>query len=210
MPKNSGTPWSEADIKALIKHYPDTPNTTLAQIFRRSVTGVHGKAKALGVRKSEAYLNEHGGRLNGVIGASTRFKKGNIPWSKGKSYEAGGRSAETRFKKGNKPHTWLPIGSERITTEGYLQRKVTDTGHTSRDWINVHWLLWKERHGEIPPGHIIVFLDRNPRNITIDNLECISRGENARRNTILRYPPEMRELFRLNGKLKKEVRDREK
>lgn len=210
MPSNSGTPWSEADLAALAKHYPDTPNTVLARIFRRSVRSIYAKANELGIYKTEAYLNEHGGRLDGTQGASARFQKGQTPWNKGKHFDSGGRSVETRFKKGSKPHTWRPIGTERITKDGYLQQKVTDTGCTPRDYRMVHHLVWEEHRGEIPPGHIVVFRDRNPKNLAIDNLECISRAENARRNTIHRYPPEMKELFRLSGRLKKEVRDREK
>lgn len=33
--------------------------------------------------------------------------------------------------------------------------------------------VWKQHHGEIPPNHIIIQLDRNPMNCQISNLRCI-------------------------------------
>ncbi|MCS8378253.1 HNH endonuclease, partial [Pseudomonas aeruginosa] len=61
----------------------------------------------------------------------------------------------TRFKKGQKPHTWLPVGSTRISADGYLQRKISDTGYPPRDWKGIHILLWEEHFGPIPTGHCV-------------------------------------------------------
>ena len=148
----------------------------------------------------------HGFETRFKHGNKTSFKPGNKPWNAGlKGWDSGGRSAETRFKKGNKPHQWKPIGHERITDEGYLQRKVADTGQSKRDYVNVHWLLWIEHHGEIPEGMIIVFKDRNPQNIVIDNLECISRSENMRRNTVHRLPKEVVLAAQLVGAINRKL-----
>ncbi len=57
---------------------------------------------------------------------------------------------ETMFKKGQVGTRFMPIGSERINADGYLDRKVSATGYPPRDWVAVHRLLWIEHHGPIP------------------------------------------------------------
>ncbi|MEG7227362.1 HNH endonuclease signature motif containing protein, partial [Pseudomonas aeruginosa] len=103
----------------------------------------------------------------------------------------------TRFKKGQKPHTWLPVGSTRISADGYLQRKISDTGYPPRDWKGIHILLWEEHFGPIPTGHCVCFKDNNKQNVVIDNLELITRAERMRRNSIHRYPPELKSAIRV-------------
>lgn len=80
-----------------------------------------------------------------------------------------------------------------------------DDGPSHRRWKSVHSLIWEEAHGEIPPGHLVVFRDRNTKNIAIDNLELVSRAENMRRNTIHRYPPELKSTIRQLSKLKRAI-----
>jgi hypothetical protein len=204
--------WIPADIDQLRALYPHRPTRELAVLFGRSPRAVYEKAHQVGLRKTrEFFASDAAARLNGTGGLHTRFKPGQQLWNSGlKGWQSGGRSAETRFKPGNKPHTWRPIGHERITDEGYLQRKLTDTGHTRRDYVNVHWLLWIEHHGPIPPGMLIVFKDRNPRNIVIDNLECISRSENMRRNTLHRLPKEVAQAIQLVGAINRKLNRHQK
>ena len=116
----------------------------------------------------------------------------------------------TQFKKGQKPHTWKPIGTERLSKEGYLQRKVADTGYPPRDWVGVHILLWREHHGEIPAGHIIKFKDGNKQNIAIENLECISQADNMRRNSFHNYPKEVAQLIQLRSAVQRQINKRSK
>jgi hypothetical protein len=114
--------------------------------------------------------------------------------------------AETQFRRGDKPHTWRPIGTERLTKEGYLQRKMADTGSTVDDYVEVHRLLWEEHHGPIPAGHTVVFRDKDRTNIAIDNLELISRRELMLRNTVHRLPKELADLIQLRGALNRKLR----
>ncbi|MGH1450251.1 MAG: HNH endonuclease signature motif containing protein [Pseudomonadaceae bacterium] len=211
MPKRISPPWSENEQMILSQRYQHIPAKAIALVLGRPIEQVYQMAHRLGLAKSdEFFAGELSGRLNGTQGRNTQFVKGQKPWNHGmKGFQAGGRARETQFKKGNKPHTWLPIGSERIN-DGYLQRKMTDTGYTPRDWVEVHRLLWIEHHGEIPAGHVIAFKDALPKheNITIDRLECISRAELASRNTIHRYPPEVKQVIRLQRKLERKVKER--
>ncbi len=211
MTRKQWTQQEEGRLKAL---YPNTPMRHLVVIFQCSESAIYGKANLLGVNRSEAFLQSaEAGRIQAGshLGRCSRFAKGQKPWNSGmKGWQAGGRAKETQFKKGSKPHTWQPIGHERVTRDGYLERKITDTGVTRHDYQAVHRLEWIKQHGEIPAGHVIVFKDALPKhqNITIDRLECISRGELAKRNTIHRYPPELKQVIRLQRKLERKVKER--
>ncbi len=112
---------------------------------------------------------------------------------------------ETQFKPGNKPHTWKPIGSTRYSKEGYLQRKVSDTGYPPRDWVGEHILMWQRAHGPVSPGFAVCFRDGDKAHLTLDNFELISRRGLMRRNTIHNYPPELVDVIRLNGALKRRL-----
>lgn len=183
----------------------------LMQRFNRLDRAIYSKAKAMGLSRSAEYLaSEHACRLrrDNNPGIATRFQAGQQPWNAGvKGYKPGGRAPETQFKKGHKPHTWNPIGHERITKDGYLQRKMTDTGYTPNDYRMVHHLVWEQHHGPVPKGHAIVFKDRDKANIEIENLELITRAELCRRNSIHRYPPELKQAIRTLAKLKRTIED---
>lgn len=205
--------WTSADVAMLQRRYPVTPSAQIAAEMGLRVHSISHKARKLGLRKTPEYLATPLAcrlRPGSKIGGKTRFKKGFIPWNKGmKGWAAGGRSAQTRFKKGNRPHTWRPLGSTRLN-DGYLQRKVTDTGYPPRDWQSVHVLLWIEHRGPVPPGHAVVFRDGNRQHIALDNLELVSRAELVRRNTIHRYPAEVKQVIRLAGKLKRAIEKEER
>ena len=209
-------PWTQIEKAIVRTFYADAPTKVIAAALSRTRESIYRLARQLGLRKSEAYLNgPASGRLDGVRGGASRFPKGHQPWNKGQSFEAGGRSAETRFKSGNRPHTWLPIGSYRITKEGTLQRKISDApGNNSRRWRGVHELVWIEHNGPVPVGHIIIFKPgmrtTEASLITIDRVECITLAENMRRNMLHRYPQEIVRAIQLRGALNRRIRNVEK
>lgn len=207
-------PWSDKAVSILRAEYPDTPTATLAKRLKRSVGQVYQKANSMGLRKSEAYLASPAAcrlRRGDNVGAAHRFKKGQTSWNAGAHYQPGGRAAETQFKPGAKPQTWVPVGTEVVDTEGYRKRKVRDdapAGMARKNWKFVHVILWEERYGPIPPGHIVVFKDRNRSNITIENLELITRVENMTRNTVHRLPKELALAVQLKGALVRQINKR--
>lgn len=203
--------WSPQQIEMLRALYPDKRTSDVAKTVGRSLRAVYLMANKLGLRKSETFLaSPESGRRNVVTsGLSTRFVAGHATWNKGKAFCAGGRSSETQFRKGNKPANTAPIGHERVC-DGYLQRKVTDTGCRYRDYRPVHHLVWLADGREIPPGHILTFRDKNKQNITLENLELITRAENARRNTMHRYPKELVDVMRLRGIVNRQIRKNQK
>lgn len=199
--------WTPEDEALLRLRYPHESASALAVVLGRATHAIHRKARQMGLSKSGEFLSgAQSRRLDGSQGVGFRFEKGHRPWNKGlKGTCCGGE--ETQFKPGQKPRNWLPIGSLRLSNEGYLQRKMTDTGYPPRDWVCVHTLLWVEANGPVPDGHCLSFRDGNKQHITLDNLELITRAERMRRNTIHRYPPELRDAIRTLGRLKRTLKE---
>lgn len=101
----------------------------------------------------------------------TKFEKGHIPFNKGLKGVNG--YSNTRFKKGQKPHNTLPLGTERITKDGYIEVKIKEPNK----WKLKQRIIWEEHYGKIPKNHIVIFSDKNISNFNIDNLLLVSRNE---------------------------------
>lgn len=136
---------------------------------------------SLSIKQLATYTKNHGIRS----GRSGQFKKGEKPHNAGTKGVMKPNSGS--FKPGDRPQTWRPIGSERITDEGYRQRKITDTGYTPADWVEVHRLVWQEHHGPIPDGHVVTFIDGDRLNCAIGNLELVSRADHGARSKLGYY-----------------------
>ncbi|BEO93630.1 HNH endonuclease signature motif containing protein [Fusobacterium nucleatum] len=116
------------------------------------------------------------GRKKIKTGTTGCFRKGFIPWNKGKKGYIGAN--KTSFKKGNKPKNWRPIGSERINDEGYTLIKVSNEGGMLKRWALKHRVVWEQHHKKkIPKGSVIIFADGNKNNLNIENLICVTRNE---------------------------------
>lgn len=104
-------------------------------------------------------------------GLDAKFKKGSIPVNKGtKGFMKPNR---TSFKKGNRPKNWVPVGSERIDTDGYVDIKIAEP----HKWKQKHHILWEQQNGPIPEGYVLVFKDSNKQNVSLENIAVISRSE---------------------------------
>lgn len=113
-----------------------------------------------------------------------RFEKGDIPPNKGfkrkewMSPESEAICKKTQFKKGHVPKNKKPIGSERISVDGYIEVKVSEKGR----WALKHRIVYEQAHGKIPKGYVVVFADGNKLNLELDNLILVSRNELCRMN----------------------------
>lgn len=212
-----GLRWTASEDAEIVARYPREDTSALAASIGRTVRAVHTRARALGVRKDpdrvREMLNANGAELK-RMGAETRFRPGHRPWNAGISYQPKGGSLRTRFRPGRPPETarnYRPIGSLRISCDGYLQRKVTDDQSIApaQRWTSVHRLVWVEAHGPVPPGHVVVFRPGRRttelEQITLDAVELISRVELQRRNSIHRLPPELVNLCQTRGALNRRI-----
>lgn len=211
--------WSAADDAVLRRLYPNTPTAVLARRLRRSLTATYGRAELLGVKKSAAYLaGPHAYRLRrgDNVGAAYRFTPGHVPANKGLRRPGWfrGRMRETQFKRGVRHGAavdlYKPIGTERTSKDGYLERKVNDSLPLQRRWRAVHLVLWESEHGPVPKGHAIAFKNGDKTDIRLENLECISRRELMARNTVHNLPKPVAQVVQLLGALHRQIHRREK
>jgi hypothetical protein len=84
------------------------------------------------------------------------------------------------------------------------------TGNPSVDWVGVHILLWTAKHGPVPDGHCVGFVDKDITNLATENLVLMSFGDRLRRNSMHRYPPELQSAIFLNARLKKKIHEHDK
>ena len=124
--------------------------------------------------------NERDTRLNEGW-KPTQFRKGHTPFNKG--VKGIGGWEPTQFKKGNRPANWVPIGTERISKDGYTEVKIAD-GRLNKNWKAKHIQIWEEHNGPVPPGNVVIFGDGNKRNFNPENLLLVSRAQLVRLNQL--------------------------
>jgi len=192
-------PWTDQEVDHLTLHYYEGHTSEIAKELGRNITQVYNKAYLLGLTKSQAYLEEYGGRIKKgqTIGPATTFKKGQEPANKGTKGLTGRN--RTSFAKGNMPHNHKPIGSTRQDKDGYQWTKVGEPNK----WTMTHRLTYQEHLGPIPPGMAVIFKDGNRSNMSPDNLILQDRSQLMRSNTIQRYPEELQQLMKTLAKLNK-------
>jgi len=218
------TPDEDAQLTAL---YPNTPTAKIASMLGHSLSGTYQRAYKLGLEKSAAYLaSPAAGRTTGRQGIGTRFVTGHVPANKGlrRPGYAPGRMKETQFRRGERSGVavklYKPIGTERLSKDGYLERKVSDVlpkpGASraecariiARRWRGVHLIVWEAANGPIPHGHAVVFVNGDKTDIRLDNLTLITRADLMRRNTIHNLPAPLPQAIRLLGALNRKINRR--
>lgn len=104
------------------------------------------------------------------------FKKGCIPWNKGRKIHFAQNSG--MFRKGQLPPSYRPVGSlYRKKCTDFLYIKVADPSV----WRLYHHVVWEQAHGHpIPPNRDIIFADGNKNNFAIENLLLVSKADSVR------------------------------
>lgn len=206
--------WSDADLARLKARYADMRTDRLALELGKTTDAVYRFATKLGLAKSAAYLSGPECSLN-KKGNAGSFKKGLVSFNKGKKGITYPGCVATQFRKGERSgkaaEHYMPIGAER-DIEGQLWVKVADVPNVAYtvNWKAWHVLVWERANGRpLPAGHVLRFGDNDHRNFDVANLELLSFADNMRRNTIHRYPPELRRVIRLQGKLTRAIENRE-
>lgn len=174
-------PWTDEEISLLRSLYPATRAQDVAARLGRTLATVHRRASLLKIGKHKTI----------------------------KASPPGGRGVESRFKNGSRGRMWVPVGTLRVNADGCLERKVTDVGYSPRNWVPIHRLLWIEKNGHVPVGHVVVFkVGRHTtelEHIALDAVELVTRAELMRRNSYVNYPPEIRSLLQLKGSINRYV-----
>lgn len=129
-------------------------------------------------------------------GRTGRFVKGQVSHNAGKRCPEGkgGRhpnARKTQFKPGVRQGVavklYKPIGTERVTEDGYVERKIHDGMPLQSRWRAVHLIRWEEQNGPLPKGYALKCLDGNKGNTDPSNWEAIPRSLLPRLNGGNRY-----------------------
>ena len=217
----NGRVWAQEEDRILREMYPSHYARDIAKLLGRGVSSVYSRAFILKLKKDPEFLAQHVWLQKGSqTGAAYRFKKGQTPVNKGVKRPGwhAGRMKETQFKKGCRSgiaaRNWVPVGTIKADTEGYLRIKVREAIHgeeatgygNTKVWPLYNRYLWEQSYGPIPPSHIVAFKDGNRQNCVIENLELISMADNARRNSMWkRLPRELAQVVQLGGQLKRAI-----
>lgn len=211
--------WSAVDVAELVRRYPNEPTADIAADMGRTLPSVYNIAQNLGLTKSAAYLQSPAAcrlRRGDKVGAASRFLKGHVPFNKGlrRPGWGPGRMKEFQFRKGERRgvavRLYKPIGTERVSKDGYLERKTNDNLPLQARWRAVHLLVWEAANGPLPKGHAIVFVNGDKRDVRLENLQLVSRRELMARNTVHNLPKPLASAIQLLGALKRQIRKRTK
>lgn len=206
--------WHPAEVAQVRAQYPHMQTKIIAAMLDRPLTAVYQRAQVLGLSKPPEYLaSPAAGRTNGRQGMSSRFVKGQVSWNKGMHYTPGGRCASGWFKKGVRQgvavRLYKPIGTLRVTKDGYLSRKVNDGMPLQRRWKLEHVRLWEEANGPVPKGYAVKILNGQKQDVRLENLALISRADLMRANTVHNLPKPLAEVVQLRGALVRQINRRE-
>jgi hypothetical protein len=156
--------FTEEHLEIIRKLYADTPNKVIATWMPHSSTSISKKANQMGLKKTKEYIRENGRTIaaaqwkelkeNGLE-LKSNFKKGHVPWCKGKKMSPEHIAKLTGvFKKGQQPHNTLPIGSIR-NINNYNEIK-----YANHKWMALARYNWEQVHGPVPGDMCVFKLDQ--------------------------------------------------
>lgn len=196
--------------------YPNLPTAEVARRIGRPTRPVEVLACRLKLKKSPEYkaklYAEQSARLERA-GVSSRLQPGNVPWNKGVTGWQPDACKATQFRPGNVPPTWVPVGTERVNPDGYLEIKHSDNRYApkSTNWRAKHLLVWEAAHGPVPKNHAVVFINGDKRDFRLENLELITRVELMLRNSYHnRYPQDLKDVIHARAALTRVINNRKR
>ena len=160
-----GMKYTDEMKQFILDNYKGRYNQELADLFNQKFN-TNITSRTIKSYKANNNLNS---------GLTGKFRKGQTPHNKGKKMpkEVYEKVKHTMFANGNVPPNHRPVGSERISKDGYIEVKVAEPNK----WRLKQRVVYEEAKGKIPEGCTIIFLDGNKRNLDIDNLRCVTRSE---------------------------------
>jgi len=209
--------WTRTEDAVIRRRYPHEKTERLLDVLPwRPLSSIHKRAATLGVQKTAAFMASADAcrlRRGDNVGAAFRYGKGHVPANKGtrRPGYAPGRMKETQFKKGVATN-WYPVGSTRLSFDGYVYRKLSDHRNVCwlANWRMEHVLVWEAAHGPYDSTtHSLWFKDGNRLNTTLGNLELITKREAMARNTVHNLPKPLAQTIQLLGALKRKINRKE-
>lgn len=200
--KHSGSPFTPEKKALLFKLYPNTLNREIAKRLGVTECSIIAAGFRYKLRKTPEFRRKHSEK--------GMFKKGQEPVNKGKRMadyldeETIAKIKKTQFKKGQEPVNYRPVGSERLSKDGYIEVKTKDPN----EWELKHRVIYRQHFFKIPRGYNVEFKDRNKQNLDPSNLILRTRKENMSLNTYHNYPKEIANTIQLLGALQRQINKR--
>lgn len=201
--------WSEYERKVITEMFADNYTEIICKKLNRSYSGVANQALLMGLKKSENFrkieLGKQADRLR-KLGVKSRFYKGHEPENKGQkmSSELYEKVKRTMFQKGHTPVNHKPVGTERLTKDGYMEMKIGEPNL----WQSLHRMMWEETFGAIPKGMNVQFVTKDKTNLNPWNLELKTKAQNMKKNSYHNYGPDISKAIQLIGALNRQINKR--
>lgn len=195
---NSQSTATRDEDRFIQKHYLTMPSKRMADALKRSDVFIRTRLDVLGLVIPKEIIQQRK--------IDSQIKPGNVPPNKGKKMSRAqyNKAKRTMFKPGNVPANTLYNGAittrndNRGVPQKYIRIKKGKWDYLSR-------YNYRKKFGRIPKGMLVAFKNGDTLNCDPSNLKLISKAENANRNRDSQYPSEVREVIRLNNKLKKAI-----
>jgi hypothetical protein len=181
--------WTEEQVKYLRNNYQKMGDTEMAELFEKRWPK-HKKWTDKHIRKKRIYLNLRRTKMQ-----TQSILERNIEC---------GRYAVCAEKRWAKAYI-SPVGEIKVwcTSAGNKFKVIK----TRAGFVHYAPWLYRKTFGKIPKGYIVSFKDRDNMNVVPENLELITRADQARR-MVTRYPAELRKIIRAFNKLKKKIKQK--
>ena len=160
--------WTKEELEFLRDVYPYYENKEISKMVKDKFGFEVSARNLLNVSHKHKFPKK-------AIPNTGCYRKGDVPWNKGKgmSEEVKEKVKKTWFKKGEIPKNHRPVGSTRITVDGYTEIKIAEPNR----WALYHRHLYEEEHGEkLKKNEAVIFADGDKTNFDIDNLVKVSRA----------------------------------
>ena len=174
MPKGRSTGWLDlVGVYWLRREYAKHPVAETCRLYEERFGRPVTPKQMISANKRLRFGQRPGGG---------RFPKGHTPANKGRKGWSPPGSERTRFTKGSRPANERPLWSERWThnraKRPIREIKVPEPNpHTTAEtrWVRKAVWVWRQTHGDIPKGHVVIVLDGNDANCDLENLVCVHR-----------------------------------
>ena len=202
--KGRTTSDKETD-RYLKENYLNIPVKTMAKNLKRSGLFARNRMKQLGLVVPDEIILQRK--------KESQFSKGNQAHNKGKKMrpEIYEKVKKTMFKPGHVTYNTYPEdGAISIRTEkcGRFYKYIRVS---LGKWQLLHQYIYEQKHGKVPSGHCLWFIDGDSMNCTLENIELITRAENAFRNRQkhLQLPEELKQTIKTIRKIKRKIKQNE-
>lgn len=199
--------FTKKEDKIIMANYKKMPLKRLSRQMGRSEGSVRQRLHRLGYKVPKKIVEKWK--------KESQFKQGQEAFNKGmrlKDYmgtESIHKIKKTQFKKGNLPVNTKYNGCITIrydkNKKPYYHIRIRKA-----KWEYLHRYLWQQNRGPIPDVKVVAFKDGNQMNCKISNLKLISMRRNMLRNSVQRFPDEIRLAILKIGVLNRKINKYEK